>query len=372
MDEMATVLTGPLKTTKLKVPVRASLTRAHLAAAARPAAREEGRVAAAAAAASLSTLLGCPIELTCALADATVDGRSTLSHHAVFAVLELTHVRSFVVLELDAIAAAALLARVSGTDADGPLTQLTRLDESALGWLCLATLASLRSSGLIERRFAPRLVSISADAHTVAKKLVGQPRHVTLSLGVRIAGIEGRARVVMPANALLIGLEQEPCAERDALAPEVGAARLPFDCIATTPLLDRADVDSLRVGDVVPLEAVRTAGPGLVGTLNLRGHHTAFSVAASEAGLTFLSLLPQPQGRAMKKPSSDLPVQLEVELTRLSLSLAELGALRLGGVVPLHIGPAQTLTLRIGDRAVAKAELVDIEGELGARVVTML
>ena len=45
---------------------------------------------------------------------------------------------------------------------------------------------------------------------------------------------------------------------------------------------------------------------------------------------------------------------------------------RPGSVLPLHINAAQQVIVRIGDKAVARAELVEIEGEIGARIVAML
>ena len=65
-------------------------------------------------------------------------------------------------------------------------------------------------------------------------------------------------------------------------------------------------------------------------------------------------------------------VELEIELTRLRIALHQLGVLAAGTVIPLHINAAQPVTLRIGDKAVAKAELVDIEGEVGARILALL
>ena len=79
----------------------------------------------------------------------------------------------------------------------------------------------------------------------------------------------------------------------------------------------------------------------------------------------------------MKDPSSvvtppPLPLDVEVELTRIRLSLSELGTLRPGTVLPLHINAAEPVVLRVGDRNVARAELVEIEGEVGARIVALL
>ena len=69
---------------------------------------------------------------------------------------------------------------------------------------------------------------------------------------------------------------------------------------------------------------------------------------------------------------ASLPVEVEIELTRLLLPVSELAALRPGGVLPLRISASEPVVLRIGERAVASAELVDIEGEVGARILALL
>ncbi len=67
-----------------------------------------------------------------------------------------------------------------------------------------------------------------------------------------------------------------------------------------------------------------------------------------------------------------LPVDVEIELTRLMVPVSELAVLKPGALLPLHINASEPVLLRIGDRAVARAELVDIEGEVGARILTLL
>ena len=76
------------------------------------------------------------------------------------------------------------------------------------------------------------------------------------------------------------------------------------------------------------------------------------------------------------KPSdqtvTSLPVEVEVELTRLKLTLSELAAVKPGGILPLRINIAEPVLLKVGDRAVARAELVEIENEIGARILSLL
>lgn len=67
-----------------------------------------------------------------------------------------------------------------------------------------------------------------------------------------------------------------------------------------------------------------------------------------------------------------LPVDVEIELTRLLLPLSELAALKPGTLLPLHVNASSPVLLRVGDRVVARAELVEIEGEVGARILALL
>ncbi len=66
-----------------------------------------------------------------------------------------------------------------------------------------------------------------------------------------------------------------------------------------------------------------------------------------------------------------LPVMLEVELARVALPLAELARLEPGAALPLAIDRRGLVTLRVGDRAVARGELVDVDGAVGVRIVAL-
>lgn len=70
--------------------------------------------------------------------------------------------------------------------------------------------------------------------------------------------------------------------------------------------------------------------------------------------------------------SPDLPVNLTVELGRLSLSLAKLADLKPGDILELARTRREPLELTSGDRLVARAELVQIDQELGLRILQVL
>ena len=138
-------------------------------------------------------------------------------------------------------------------------------------------------------------------------------------------------------------------------------------------MLAPRDASALGRGDVlvfplVTAEGSRLSGPGrlLTSSFELRGTFSA-------AGFTLTRAMERlPQETVMSSADPTVPIEVEIELTRLRVPLDQLGALQVGAVMPLHISAAQSVVLRVGDRAVARAELVEVEGEIGARILSML
>ena len=70
--------------------------------------------------------------------------------------------------------------------------------------------------------------------------------------------------------------------------------------------------------------------------------------------------------------SSDLPITLTVELGRLSLTLSKLSELKPGDILGLMRNASEPVDLTSGDRLVARGELVQIDQELGIRILQVL
>ena len=66
------------------------------------------------------------------------------------------------------------------------------------------------------------------------------------------------------------------------------------------------------------------------------------------------------------------PVVVRVEIGTVSVNAGDVASLRPGDV--LHTGKrlAEPVVLRVGGRAIARGDLVDVEGELGVRVRELL
>jgi type III secretion protein Q len=68
---------------------------------------------------------------------------------------------------------------------------------------------------------------------------------------------------------------------------------------------------------------------------------------------------------------AEIPVTLEVELARVPLTLADLARLEPGSTLPLCLDQRGLVTLRLGERALARGELVDVDGAVGVRILSM-
>lgn len=65
----------------------------------------------------------------------------------------------------------------------------------------------------------------------------------------------------------------------------------------------------------------------------------------------------------------DAPIELCVELVRFTMRLEDLLGLRVGEVLETGRAVGEHVVLTANGRAVARGELVDIEGDIGVRIV---
>src|SRR5258706_4377895 len=69
---------------------------------------------------------------------------------------------------------------------------------------------------------------------------------------------------------------------------------------------------------------------------------------------------------------SHIPISICVELSRTHLSLKELGALKNGDVLELNKRPNEPIDLVVSGKVIGKGELVDVDGELGVRICSLV
>jgi flagellar motor switch protein FliM len=69
---------------------------------------------------------------------------------------------------------------------------------------------------------------------------------------------------------------------------------------------------------------------------------------------------------------SDIPLQIVVELARIPVTAEEVVSVRVGQVFDLHRVPGEPVELSVNGKVVARGELVEVEGHLGVRILSLL
>ena len=325
------------------------------------------------AAGLLSGALGGEMQLTARMADAVVQPSRALGHTALLCVLSLDGPGADAVLELDPRLAATLAAlRTGGTGPDVPVLAVTRFERALLAELVLGTLAALRELGAAEARWRPRLVEVGTP-RAEAERRLGRRGSLLIELQLQSAAVHGRALLHVPELALravALGVPEH----RGPPGAGIARARIGFSPRIRCGAVWGHVLGELAGAAVVlpgfrlvtgvlhgPLALVRS-GVSLTGMLGPEGFR--------HAGSDFHP--PSQEVTHVDPTLSELPVELEVELARVPLSLAELGALQPGAIVPLRVGAGDPVFLRAGDRRIGRAELVELEGEVAARVLELL
>jgi type III secretion protein Q len=348
------------------------LTRAHLAINARPAVCAALTEAGTRVAQKLATQLKSTFSCKASLLPSTIHPFTHLAGRALFITLEFGG-EAVGILELDPLAAGAIIGRITGgQEPVGIPTRLSPIEEAAVGWVALSTLAELRGEQVFGP-LSPRLVSLTLDRSEVLRQVDARLRHVAIELTLEVGETKCLGRLLLPAlwvQSKFDAMPQEACA---ALLEQVSSATLPARWLIGSAVLPRAEAAALTRGDVVLFAGLGHRPAGLSGAGRLIGSSFELRGTFTDAGFTLTRAFERPtQESDMSQADPTLPVEVEIELTRLRLPLHQLGNVRPGSVLPLHINAAQQVIVRIGDKAVARAELVEIEGEIGARIISML
>lgn len=311
------------------------LSRGH--AALTPAARAAGGEAAAGAAHALSALLGVEVSVLGRALPGSAQPRS-----AARVTLDLGALPGAAVLEVEPALIARIVDLMAGGDGQAVVaTALTPVEATALELLTLAALDGACGVARVEAALAPRLAR-------------GGPEPISplaIELEVTAGPVRGRARLLVP------------CAAVQALRgdAELGASplRLPASLRRGTAVLAAAELDALAAGDVVVVDPPADGRDALVFPGGLR------ALGRIEDDAFHL------EETTMSERHAQLPVMLEVELARIEVPLAELSRLEPGAVLPLSLDRRGLVTLRACERAVARGELVDVEGAVGVRILSL-
>lgn len=175
---------------------------------------------------------------------------------------------------------------------------------------------------------------------------------------------------LMGRLALCFDLHDSPSACVVDRSRRLAALRFTLPVVATTFRLSLEDVASLGLGDVIVPEDLGSLDDG---TLRLAVGRDYFDAALSRRELTIQSSLRR--GGELVSNESDgqavaerLPVEVVVEVARLTIAGADAMALQPGDVLTVDRPTASAVNLTVGGVRFAAGELVDVEGELGVRI----
>ncbi|HET9035923.1 MAG TPA: FliM/FliN family flagellar motor switch protein [Myxococcaceae bacterium] len=349
------------------------VSRARLLLARRPALGAEMEALRRAASAAISGALSAEIRLTARMADAPVEPSRALGHSAVLCAVSLDGPGTEAILELDPRLVATLAAlRTGGTGPDVPVLAATRFERALLAELLLGALAAVRDMGAAEVRWRPRLVQVGIG-RAEAERRLGTGRCLLVEIELEGPTVRGRVAVHLPElaiRAVALGVPEH----RGPPGSVLGEARLDFSPRIRCGAVWASEIAGL-VGAGVVLPGAHLAGGVLEGPLSLVRPGVTLMGTLGAAGFRHASAerrLPSQEVTQVDPTLSELPIELSVELARLSLSLAEVGALQPGAILPLRVSAGDPVFLRAGDRRIARAELVEVEGEVAARVLELL
>ena len=347
---------------------------------------EAGAALASSVSQGLAKELGLPVSCEARLLPSSVLPIESLPQAAGFVLLELSSTSEGALMEIELPFLAALLGRLAGASGQwSPVSRLTRIEEATFGYLCLLALDDVRRHGGFWSSLGPRLIGLTLQRRDALARVDSNRRHLVVELSLDLDGVRGTARLLVPTTALRSVLHSQPAPPASQLAPSIAAAGFEVRCLLEAGELSTSEVLRLSRGDVVRIPEGGRDGGGLLGQVRLRAPGFEVRGALRPEGIRVSSVRACAPAREVEMQQSQqrtgeeqtertpaLPVELQVELTRLRMTVGQLAQLKVGHVLPLRVDVSEPVLLRLGDDAIARAELVDIEGELGARILSLL
>lgn len=304
-----------------------------------PAARSAGGRVAAEACRALGRLLGGDVSVEARPVPGVPAPRSPAARLG----LDLPALPGTAVLEAEPSLVVAIVdALAGGSGGPAAASALTPVESAAFELLAVVALDGACAVPEVEAALAPRL----------SRRPVEPASALGIELAVSAAGATGRGRLLLPPGAL-----------RALRAGEVAPGpahrlRIPVAVRSGRAALSPAELGALGTGDVLLLDPPGFGGDSLVlpGGARLRGRLEPDGFHVEEAAMS------------TSDRNALVPITLEIELARVEVPLGELARLEPGAVLPLALDRRGVVTLRVGERALGRGELVDVDGSVGVRI----
>jgi flagellar motor switch/type III secretory pathway protein FliN len=286
------------------------------------------------------------------------------------------------VLELSRELAAAVTDRALGGDARtlAPDEPLDPLELGVLGYVAARCAAHTRGALRVSAALRSPIEVLAALGITRDERVL------VLPIRVALGDTHGHARL------LLTSLPSTDLAPRPLDVPEA-LCSLPVTLCAhaTTVTLTTRELAGLEAGDIVlPERALLSRGAqGWYGQLAVHAlgtsacHALCATLEAGSLALERQASMRAPRAERGKRSmdaqdeeethgeriARDAPIELCLELARFVVPLEELLALKPGAVWSTGRAIGEHVTLTAAGRSVARGELVEIDGEIGVRIL---
>jgi type III secretion system YscQ/HrcQ family protein len=263
-----------------------------------------------------------------------------------------------------------LLGGTGGATLGGTAT-LDATSRGVLGYLAARLLA--------DRDAAWGLRLVTVDARRAIASLMPGPL-VSGAWTVRVGNDVGRVRAWLTPPSFATGALTRNTHPSALLATEVALC-----ADAGHAWLTPRDLETLGRGDTVMIERTGLArdDDGWSGRVALQvngarrtqwsaalhGENLTIEARQSSKELAMSEGTNEERGHDPVELAGDAPIEVSVEIARFTLPLEELAALRTGEVLRTGRPIGQEVALRAGGRVIARAELVEIDGEVGARIL---
>ncbi len=334
----------------------------------------------------ISRLTGCDVKIT--VYPLELIGKETLSEQLtpdiIAALLCQSRNGQFkIAVELDKRLASCLIDRVLGGEAGQNIPEpLTSFSDTEQGIFAYTVAHLLLASHTADWK----LHSVLTQPSTMLA-ISNDPNWFLWSAHVQLGSDEGYARVHLPQSALQALLQHG-----SPLPPVENHSQVPLEMVVrlTHCSMTGETIGSLKPQDIVLLGRtwstdVNALDPWATEDLQLHldGNPSYTWTACSEGDgfITITSITQEtPMPHAKLNPPStstmdvetiaSIPIAVSVELGRFKLKASEVSALIPGQVVQTGLSLGSKVVLRAGESLLATGELVNVDGELGVRILT--
>jgi type III secretion protein Q len=272
-------------------------------------------------------------------------------------------------IAIDTAIASAIIDRAVGGDGEGMEAAIGPLRELERGVLAYAFARWLAGSEL-------RVAAVLGEAIAVREALPGA--QIAQPFAIALGAMRGRG---------VAGFARDGAPLKSAAPAWMGSLEVELAVFCARASLSARQVRALSRGDVVVPDActIRRAGERIEGRAEISVAGRCLARAAIEADALRVESVEtlrgrQTQGAIMEADVKndgwldkvgDAPLTLSLELARFALTLEEIAALAPGEILRTGRPIGEHVALRAGDRVIAIGELVDVEGEVGVRIVEL-